>query len=115
MAQLQKVKEQAREAAERQKEAGADEIGDMADAISAAADTLQSEFPTGAEYVHDAASRLQGAANALRERDIGQLTGSLTDFAHRQPALFFGGAVVAGIAISRLLKSSAHAGSNAAH
>jgi hypothetical protein len=114
MAQLQKVKEQAREAAERQKEAGADEIGGMAKAIDAAANELQREFPAGAEYVHDAASRLQGAATALRERNVEQLTRGLADFAHRQPAMFFGGAVVAGIAISRILKSSAHAGGRTA-
>jgi hypothetical protein len=45
----------------------------------------------------------------LRERSLDDLMQSFGRFARTQPATFFGGAVVAGFALSRFLKSSADA------
>ena len=56
--------------------------------------------------MHAAASRLEQGAQALRERNIGDLVGGFNDLARREPLAFFGGAVLAGFAISRFLKSS---------
>lgn len=96
-----------REGAERQKAAGADRISDAADAMKAAADDLEEKIPLAAEYVDDLAGRLGSVASALRERSVDDMLGSCADFARRQPAVFFAGAVAAGFALSRFAKSTA--------
>jgi len=101
------IKDRAREVAEQQKQAGADQIGGVARAIYGAAHEIEQEMPHAAGFVHDAAARLEGAANSLRERSVDDLVRSLNNFARSQPATFFGGAVLAGFALSRFLKSSA--------
>ena len=105
-ATVSNVKEQARNFAEQQKEAGAEQIGNMAGAIHDAAHELEGQMPKAASYVHDAASRLESAAESLRERNIDEIVQNLGSFARSQPAAFFGGAVLAGFALSRFLKSS---------
>jgi hypothetical protein len=101
------VKERARRVAEQQKKTGADQIGGVARAVHEAAREIQQEMPQAAGFVHDAAAKLEGAAASLRERSIDDLVRSLNNFARNQPAAFFGGAVLAGFALSRFLKSSA--------
>jgi hypothetical protein len=101
------VKQRARRVAEEQKKAGADQIGGVARAIHGAADEVERELPQVAGFVHDAAAKLEGAAASLRERSIDDLVHSLNNFARKQPVTFFGGAVLAGFALSRFLKSSA--------
>jgi hypothetical protein len=64
-------------------------------------------MPQAATFVHDAATRLEGAAASLRERSVDDLLRSFNNFARSQPAALFGGAVLAGFALSRFLKSSA--------
>jgi hypothetical protein len=99
------VKQGARKLAEQQKQAGADQIGGVARA--GAAREIEQKMPQAAGFIHDAAARLEGAAASLRERSVDDLMRSLNDFARTQPAVFFGGAVLAGFALSRFLKSSA--------
>jgi len=101
------IKDRARGVAEQQKQAGADQIGGVARAIYGAAHEIEQEMPHAAGFVHDAAARLEGAANSLRQRSVDDLVRSLNNFARSQPATFFGGAVLAGFALSRFLKSSA--------
>jgi hypothetical protein len=105
------VKERARTVAEQQKKAGADQIGGVARAIHGAAHEIEQEMPHAAGFIHDAAAKLEGAADSLRERSVDDLIRSLNNFARSQPAAFFGGAVLAGFALSRFLKSSSeHSG-----
>ena len=101
------VKQGARKLAEQQKQAGADQIGGVARAVQGAAREIEQKMPQAAGFIHDAAMRLEGAAASLRERSVDDLVRSLNDFARTQPAVFFGGAVLAGFALSRFLKSSA--------
>ena len=101
------VKERARLVAEQQKRAGADQIGGIARAVHGAAREIEEKMPQAAGFVHDAATRLEGVAASLRERNVDDLLRSLNNFARSQPAAFFGGAVLAGFALSRFLKSSA--------
>jgi hypothetical protein len=101
------VKQGARKLAEQQKQAGADQIGGVARAVHGAAREIEQKMPQAAGFIHDAATRLEGAAASLRERSVDDLMRSLNDFARTQPAVFFGGAVLAGFALSRFLKSSA--------
>ena len=101
------IKDRARGVAEQQKQAGADQIGGVARAVHGAAREIEQKMPQAAGFIHDAAARLEGAANSLRERSVDDLVRSLNNFARSQPATFFGGAVLAGFALSRFLKSSA--------
>ncbi|WP_407168695.1 phage holin family protein [Bradyrhizobium sp. ORS 111] len=67
------------------------------------------EMPQAAELVHAAASRLEQGTEAVRERNIRDRMGTLNDMGRREPLALLGGAVVAGFAISRFLKSSSSA------
>jgi hypothetical protein len=97
----------AEQIAEGQKQAGAGQIDEMAKAVHGAADELQDQMPKAAEFVHAAASRLEQGAGSLRERRIKDLVSGFNDFGRNEPLALFGGAMVAGFAISRFLKSSA--------
>lgn len=100
----------ARDAAEQQKSAGADQIDGVSDAMEAAADELHDKMPMAAEYIDEVAGRLGSVASALRERSIDDMLGNVADFARRQPGVFFAGAIAAGFAFSRFAKSSANRG-----
>jgi hypothetical protein len=105
------VKSKARDVAEQQKLASADQIGGVADAMGAAAGELHEQMPQAAEYVEKVAGQLSAASSALRERSVDEVLGTLDEFARRQPAMFFAGAVATGFALSRFAKSSADRGS----
>jgi hypothetical protein len=100
------AKAEARRIASLQKNAGADRLGEVAGAVHGAARSLESGMPQMATYVHGAAVRLEDAANTLRQRNVDDLMGEITRFARSQPVLFFGGAMLAGFALTRFLKSS---------
>jgi hypothetical protein len=100
----------AEQIAEEQKQTGAGQIDEMAKAVHGAANELQDQMPKAAEFVHAAASRLEQGAGSLRERSINDLVSGFNDFGRKEPLALFGGAMVAGFAISRFLKSSADDG-----
>ncbi len=106
MQQTEDAVAQAEEVAERQKRAGAERVDEIAKAVHGAADELGKQMPQAAELVHATAARLEQGADALRERNIRDLVGTFNDFGRKEPLALFGGAVVAGFAISRFLKSS---------
>jgi ABC-type transporter Mla subunit MlaD len=97
---------EARRIAHRQKDAGADKLGDVAGAVHGAARSLETGMPQMASYIHGAAARLEGAAKTLRDQSVDDLIDGVSSFARNQPAVFFGGAVLAGFALTRFLKSS---------
>ena len=82
------LKQEVRDTAERQKDAGAERLEGLAEAV------------------HGAASRIESVSAALRDRSIEDLLQNAGRLARSQPAALFGGAVLAGIALSRFLKSS---------
>jgi F0F1-type ATP synthase membrane subunit b/b' len=92
--------------AEEGKAVGAEQISGVAKAIRTAADDLERSSPEIAQHVRSAATSVEGISAALRDRSAGQLLQDLTDFARRQPAAFFGVAVVTGFALARFAKSS---------
>jgi hypothetical protein len=92
-----------------QKSMSADHIHGIADAVHVAARELEQRMPQAASLVHSTATQLDSAAQALRQRSINELLSDVGDFARREPALFFGGAVLAGFALSRFLMSSTSA------
>ncbi len=98
----------ARRMAHRQKDAGADTLREVAGAVHGAARELETGMPQVASYVHDAAVRLEDVANTLRHQSVDGLVEGIGSFARAQPAVFFGGALLAGFALTRFLKSSGH-------
>jgi hypothetical protein len=106
MPQMADAAAEAEEGVERQKEAGAERVDEIARAVHGAADELGKQMPQAAELVHAAASRLEQGAEALRERNLRDLMGTVSDMGRKEPLALFGGAVVAGFAISRFIKSS---------
>lgn len=105
-----RAKSEVRNFAEHQKAAGADQIAGFAQAADATANKLQGNAPKSAEYVHDLAGSLDAVASALREQSADELVAKAADFARKQPAVFFAGAVATGFALSRFLKSSPRRG-----
>lgn len=106
MKHQQGVEEQARQLAEQQKETGAETMSRVSGAIQGAVNEIENQVPRAAGYVRDAAGHLDRAAAELRERSVDDLLSGFSNFARAQPVAFFGGAVLAGLAISRFLKSS---------
>ena len=101
------VKDKAMEVAQQQKDAGADQVGHFARAMHGAASAIEREMPQFADYVHDAGQKLESLADDLRNGSVDDLMDRFGRYAKDQPALVFGGAMVAGFALTRFLKSSA--------
>ena len=100
------AKAHARRVAHQRKDVGADRLGEVAGAVHGAARTLESGMPQVANYVHEAASQLEDVAKTLRHRSVDDLLEEIGSFARSQPVIFFGGAMLAGFALTRFLKSS---------
>jgi len=91
--------------AERGKQAGLAEVEQVTEAAARVADTLQDQAPMLADYVRDAACRIDDMGRALRERSVGDLLSSATEYGRQQPLLFFAGAAVLGFALTRFVRS----------
>jgi hypothetical protein len=97
------AREKAAGFAEKQKNAGAAGIDSVARAVDRAADELEQTSPALARHARDAAAHVHGFSERMREKSIGGIVDDLTGYARREPAAFFGMAVVAGFALSRFL------------
>ena len=100
------LKDRALNFAETQKRTGADRLSDVAGAVERAAGEIEQESPDAARYIRQAAQGVQRFSSQMRERGIEDIAAQARDIARRQPLLVFGGAVLAGLAIARFLKSS---------
>jgi hypothetical protein len=94
--------------AKQQQRLSAEQIGGVARAVRRAAEEMQGSSPAIAGSVHRAASRLDAASSTLRDQSINELMEHFGDFARKQPVAVLGGGVLAGFALSRFLKASAH-------
>ena len=92
--------------AEDQKARGVDAIQGFARAITCAAAELEGQSPRVAQSVRDAAKKVEGLSENISGRNVDELMKAATELARSQPMLFIGGAVAAGFALSRFLKSS---------
>jgi hypothetical protein len=90
-----------------QKAMGADYIASLAQAAERAANEFDNDLPQAAHYIRQASHTMSGVADQIRDRQVRDLLGEVTDFARRQPTLVFGGAMLLGFAALRFLKSSA--------
>ena len=90
-------------AVEDQKTAGAATAGDLARSAKGAADGFEEQAPELASAVRAVASRVEGISNDIRDRSLGDLMGSVADFAGERPIAFFGCGILAGLVVARLL------------
>jgi len=82
-------------------------VGAVAGAIRQSSQGLREQDQGAvAGYVEQAADRLDGAAEYLRQRDVPQLVDEVEGFARRQPAIFLGAAFGLGLLAARFIKSS---------
>jgi hypothetical protein len=90
-----------------QRSSGADYLQNMAGLVHRAADVFDTEVPQASRYIHQAAQQIDTVAEAVRTKNVQDAVNDVQDFARRQPAIFFGGALLFGFAAVRLLKTSA--------
>ncbi len=93
-----------------QKNRAADGLGGIADVFRSASDQLRNENETLASYVDQASDQMRRFANQIRQRGVADMMNDVGQFARRRPALFIGGAFLAGLGLARVLKSTADLG-----
>jgi hypothetical protein len=88
-----------------QKTAGADFVSNVAETVRRASYEFDGQMPQAGHYIRKAAAQIDSVSEALRSRDLSELAQDVQDFARKQPAAFFGAAVLAGFAAVRFFKS----------
>jgi uncharacterized protein YjbJ (UPF0337 family) len=101
-----KAKEKATTRVDDQKERAAQGIVGFADALNQVSGSMRDENPAVANFAETAAGKLEQFAGTLNDKDINELMGDIEGMARKQPALFVGGAFLAGVFAARFLKSS---------
>lgn len=113
----QETKQTAGHLAERASETGFQQVdqrrGQAADAVDHVAQSirkvshdLEMQQPAIANVADTAADQAERLAGYLRRTDARQMLDTVQGYARRQPLLFVGGAFLAGLAASRLMKSA---------
>ncbi|WP_027062744.1 hypothetical protein [Mesorhizobium loti] len=95
-----------KDAVESNKTAGADAIVNIAHSVKDAADGIEKQSPQVASLVRSAAEGVERISTDIRDRNVGELFDSVTKFAQRQPAAFFGVGILAGVLLTRVMRSS---------
>jgi hypothetical protein len=95
-----------KDAVEANKTAGADAVAHLARSAKGAADNIEQQAPQVAGFVRSAADGVERISTDIRDRSVGELMDSVSDFAKRQPAAFFGCGILAGVVLARLLRAS---------
>ena len=85
----------AEDIANRSKAAGAEAL----------ADTVAPNSPAIAEYVRGAGQKIDRLASDLRDKKVGDLLASATEFGRSQPVIMLAGAALIGFALSRVAKA----------
>jgi hypothetical protein len=101
---------EAKKAAESKLDAGkefaAAQLGSVAAALRQTSYQLRLQESGMSEYVDKAASSVDNVSDYLETRTLSQLIGDVESYARREPAVFLGGAFVAGVLGGRFLKSA---------
>lgn len=93
------------------KDAAADEVKGVASALRTAAEEMRSGSPQERTF-SQIAEGLADASDAMRDKDLGEMLGAVTDFAKRNPMVFLGSAALIGFAATRFAKASSDGSSN---
>ena len=104
-----RVTEQLSETAEAGVDRGADALGSLVRAMHAAGNEVNVDSPGLARSIDEAASHVEAFAETIRGRSLSELASSAAELAKRNPTVFLAGAIVAGFAVSRFVRSSAPA------
>ncbi len=103
----QDMRARARSVVDQQKQAAVDRVDGIAQALRTASDELRDQGqPMAAEYSRYAADSIESMARSLERREVGDVVNSIEEFARERPGAFLGGAMVAGFALARFMKSS---------
>jgi hypothetical protein len=102
------AKERAAEEARHAREAAADTTREKAEQVREAGEAFDPES-FARQITERVAEDLSHAAQSMRSADLGSLADDVSDFARRQPALFYGSAALLGFAAARMLKASERA------
>lgn len=110
-AQAKKTAQDVQREAQHRTEEGKDRVAkgaeDLSRAGQRAADDLEARGQQDlAEGLRFAAEKLSGLADGLHQRSASDLLRDAEGLARRNPALFIGGSVALGFALSRLMKAS---------
>ena len=89
-----------------QRATGADYLQNMAGLVHQTADVFEREVPQASRYIRQAADQIDTVAEAVRTKDLRDAVSDVQDFARRQPAIFFGGALLLGFAAVRMFKTN---------
>lgn len=93
--------------AEHGKAVAATSLVDFASAVRRASDELsERDQGVAARLASQAASSLEDIAGTVSQTSLNDAMGQVKSFARRNPAAFIGGAVLAGLAVGRLLRAS---------
>lgn len=94
-------------AVDEQKARTAAQIGGIADAMRAAARSLErTQSPVAADYADSAARQIETFADAIRDRRWAELAADMEETARQRPALFVTGAVALGFLAGRFLTAA---------
>jgi hypothetical protein len=104
------LRQKVADAADAQKNRAADGLGGIADVARQTSEDLRGQNETLASWVNAASDQLRHMADRLRDRPATELAEEITRFARERPAMFLGGAVLLGLGVARLLKSSPQRG-----
>jgi len=105
---VDQVQQQAQSVLSQQKEQASQTLGNMAGALHQTAQTLrdrgqQDQF---AQLADKASEQVDRFSTFLRDKDLGEITHEVEDFARKEPALFLSGAVALGLMAARFLRGS---------
>lgn len=100
-----------RETARSTQDQTSDRIRSLAEQLRTASDNLRQDDPLAAGLVERASRGIEDVAGYVRSTSPQSLVRDAERLARRQPALFFGSALLLGLAAGRFLKSSAPHGS----
>ena len=83
-----------------------DQLGTVAWALRNTSEALRSKDSRMTDYVEKAATSIDGVSSYLSTRTISQLINDVEGYARREPAVFFGAALFAGLLGGRFLKAA---------
>ena len=105
---IDEAQRKAQEVVVARKEAAAEFIHDMSEAVAGATDVLDRQgHHDAARLLKSAAGELDRLSTSVANREISSLLHDFRDMAHRKPTLFFGGALLIGFGAARFLSASA--------
>jgi uncharacterized protein YukE len=100
------LRNKAMDGVESGKSALADSLDDFTAAIRKASDELnERDQQSAANLVREAALGLEHVTQAMKDRSVQDLAGSISSFARERPTMFFIGAALAGIALGRFARA----------